>query len=134
MSTQTATLTSPNASNGRNYGDTKETIDSYVVIGVGKSRSDVVELANLRIYRGRSRSASMIYASIWLRGGNYASGTGWAGGYGYHKASAAAQAAIDSAGITLGQPIDGRGDTAITDALHAIGIMAGFDTVRVFRA
>lgn len=130
--TQTATLTSPNASNGRNYGDTKETTDSYIVIAV--EDGSPVEVVTARIYMGRSKQASKVYASIWLRGGNYASGTGSAGGYGYHKASAAAQAAIDSAGITLAQPIYGRGDQAITDALHAIGVMAGFDTVRVFRA
>ena len=132
MNTQTATLTSPNASNGRNYGDTKETTDSYIVIGIEKGQP--VELATARIYKGRSRNASRVYASIWLRGGNYASGSGWAGGGGYHKASAALGRAIESAGVKLAEPIDGRGDGAMLDALTAIGIMCGVNTVRVFRA
>lgn len=129
-----ATLTTPNADNARNYGGEKETIDTFIVIGVGKSRSDIEELATLRIYGGRSRNASRIYASFWLTHGNYNGGTGWAGGGGYHKASAAAAAAIRSAGIKLDQDIGGRGDSAIREALEAIGIMQGFDTVRVIRA
>ena len=47
-----------------------------------------------------------IYACIWHNNG---SGSGYAGGYGYHKASAAAQAAITSSGIDLSEDIDGRG-------------------------
>ena len=129
-----ATLTTPNADNGRNYGGEKETLETYKVIGVGKTRSDIHELATLRIYRGRSRNASRVYASLWLTYGNYNSGTGWAGGYGYHKASAAAAEAIRSAGIKLDKDIGGTGDRATEDAMHAIGIMQGFDTVRVIRA
>jgi hypothetical protein len=130
--TQTATLTSPNASNGRNYGDTKETTDSFVVIGIEKG--EPVELATARIYKGRSANASRVYASLWLRGGNYASGSGWAAGYGYHRDSAALEEAIRSAGVKLGAKIEGRGDRAMLEALEAIGVMCGGKSVRVFRS
>ena len=48
------------------------------------------------------------------------SGTGSAGGYGYHRPSAAASEAIRNAGIELDQNISGRGDSAIEDAVKAI--------------
>lgn len=132
MTDMTATLPTEYISNGKNMGHEKETTDAWIVIGIGKSRSDVVEIANARCYMGRSKSSSVVYASIWVH--NKCAGHGNAGGYGYHKASAAMQAAIHSAGIKISEPIDGRGDSAIESALHAIGIAAGFDTVRVFRA
>lgn len=127
-----ATLPNEYVSNGRNYGGEKEMLASYILIGIGASRSDVNELAVLRIYSARSRKASRIYASIWVH--NKCAGSGWAGGYGYHKASAAALEALTNAGIKLDEPISGRGDNAIADALRAIGIALGYDTVRVFTA
>ena len=50
----------------------------------------------------------------------YCSGHGKAGGYGYHKESAALQEAIESAGIKLRSPIDGAGDSAVRGAMEAI--------------
>lgn len=47
-------------------------------------------------------------------------GKGKAGGYGYHRASAAVERAIFNAGIALDESISGRGDGAITDAVLAI--------------
>ena len=121
--------------NGRNYGGEKEMTAAYIVIGIGKSRSDVDELATLRVYMGRSRNASRVYASLWVHGnGTHCAGSGWAGGYGYHKASAAASAAFANAGITLDEAINGRGDSAIVEALHALGLALGYDTVRVITA
>lgn len=79
----------------------------------------------LRIYRTDSRA----YACIWIHwpesaphAGDsvYVSGGGYAGGYGYHRASAAAAAAIRDAGINLSQSISGVGDSAIESALCAI--------------
>jgi hypothetical protein len=82
-------------------------------------------------------SGSTAYACLWVYGeGNfYASGSGKAGGWGYHKTSAAVDDAIDSAGFELyGSPyndgreqnykkrcnISGVGDSAIESALMAI--------------
>ena len=129
-----AEITNPQH-NGRNYSGEKEMTDAYTVIGIGKSRSDVDELATLRIYMGRSRNASRVYASLWVHGnGVHCAGFGWAGGYGYHKASAATSEAFDNAGITLDESISGCGNSAICDALHALGLALGYDTVRVITA
>ena len=81
-----ATLPKVSADNGRNYSDSKETIGSYSVVDCRLKR----ELITLRLYMGRSASASKVYASIWVRpdyatmpGICYTSGTGSARGSGY---------------------------------------------------
>lgn len=139
-----AKFTKTQVQNGRNYADKKETLDTYKVIAYYKG--EFHEPITCRTYIGRSSSASVVYASIWVHGwksprgkGIDVAGHGDAGGYGYHKGSAAIQAAIDSAGIELygsayGRPgeenkrarIDGVGDTAIESALLAIGRALGY--------
>lgn len=120
--------------------DNKEMISTFDVVGTidGKLRSVVTA----RCYMGRSSSASTVYASLWVHGKDvYTSGKGNAGGWGYHKQSAAIDSAIRSAGIELyGSPygserdkanaknqtsISGVGSTAIDDALLAIAKAAG---------
>lgn len=129
---QTATLPTTRHDNGRNYGDTKETVDAYTLLAV--TDGDIRELAKLRIYMGRSSRSTTVYASLWVHGGNGTAGSGKAGGGGYHKPSAAASAAFQSAGITLDAPISGCDDPAIEDALLAVGRALGYATVRVIRA
>lgn len=75
-----------------------------------------------------SRSGMTAYASIWVRTKDrtFFNGSGKASGYGYHKASSALQAAIDSAGIELSESISGRGESAMRDALEAIARAAGY--------
>jgi hypothetical protein len=76
------------------------------------------QIADVRIYWGSSRC----YAVIWVsHKGYYLSGSGFAGGYGYHKESAALSEAIQSAGIKLSERISGRGSQAMEDALKSIG-------------
>jgi len=125
-------------SNARNYGNEKETVSNFIVIG--KINGEMREVVNARCYMGRSRSASTVYASIWVHGnGIYTSGKGTAGGYGYHKESAAVGDAIMNAGVTLwGSPytgetgdlkhrahIGGCGSGSIRAALEAIAKAAG---------
>jgi hypothetical protein len=87
-------------SNGRNYGGEKELICAYTVLG--KIDGEMREVVTARAYMGRSRSASTVYASIWIHANGYhLAGHGSAGGYGYHKESAAFADAIRSAGIQL---------------------------------
>lgn len=132
------------SSNGKNYGGNKEMIDCWNV--VGKYKGKIVNVATCRAYMGRSRNASVVYASIWVWTDPHlsedgervyfstsTSGTGSAGGWGYHKLSAAVGDAISSAGIELYGDVYGRedkktrayiggvGDSAIHDALLAIG-------------
>lgn len=132
----TATLPEKTITNAKPYRDTKTLHAVYHVIGVGKSRSDIVNVARLEVFRPSSRRAETWYATI--RGNNeagpgypYFAGSGHAGGGGYNKLSAAADRAIKAAGITLSESIYGCGERAVEDALYAIGIAAGFDTVRV---
>ena len=66
---------------------------------------------------------SVAYACIWISSTErtpYARGTGKAGGYGYHKESAALAEAISDAGIQLSKSISGVGDRAMRDACEAI--------------
>ena len=102
--------------NAVNYGDKKELIKTFNLI-----TDELKEIITVRCYMGRSASASTVYASIWVNAPDiHTSGKGKASGYGYHKESAAIGAAIESAGITLDQSIDGVGDAAIEEALKAI--------------
>ena len=50
----------------------------------------------------------------------YCNGGGRAGGYGYHRASAALDEAITNAGFNISESISGRGDVAMEEALIAI--------------
>lgn len=75
-------------------------------------------LAELRIYHRPDRER--VYACFWLLCENWTSGSGYAGGYGYHKGSGAASEAIENAGIKLDAPIAGRGDEAIKAAMEEI--------------
>ena len=63
-------------------------------------------------------------AILWVHGKNYASGSGYAGGYGYHKPSAAVGNAIESAGFGLEFNISGGGESALVDALKAVAVAA----------
>lgn len=85
--------------NGKNYANDKEMTAAYSI--VGKVNGTLQEVVVLRAYMSRATSASVVYASLWVRGNTYIAGHGQAGGYGYHKESAAAEAAIQSAGIEL---------------------------------
>ena len=127
-------------SNARNYADSKELVGAYTV--VGKINGEMRQIVTARAYMGKSRNASVVYASLWVNAGELStSGRGEAGGYGYHKESAAFQHAITSAGIELfGSPytrpsekpdytkrafIDGVGDSAMQSAFEAIARAAG---------
>lgn len=141
--------------NGKNYGDKKETMNTYKLIAFYKG--EFHELITCRTYMARSSQASVVYASIWVsrhgrigKGELYCAGHGSAGGYGYHKSSAAIGEAINNAGIELygsayyvGKgdkedfkkvcSISGVGDTAIDSALLAIGKALGFNKLHLVK-
>ena len=98
------------ASNARNYAGAKELVGAYTV--VGKINGETRPVVTARAYMGKSRNASTVYASLWVNAGELStSGRGDAGGYGYHKESAAFQHAIKSAGIELfGSPYERPGE------------------------
>ena len=119
-------------SNARNYGGEKETIRTIKLIDKKTERV----IVDARWYKGKSASASTVHCSIWCTGlGVYeaahsTSGEGTAGGYGYHKASAALASAITSAGITLygspyGHPVNGDTDEATKALLKSEAHIGG---------
>lgn len=61
------------------------------------------------------------YCVVWVHGDDASGlGGGRASGYGYHKPSAALSEALNRAGITLDEPISGRGDKAMREACEAV--------------
>lgn len=96
---------------------TKELINYINVID-----SKLNHVIKISFYMGRSPNASTVYCTFQLwQQDFYFSTSGNAGGYGYHKQSAALSQALDKAGINL-EPrhLSGYGDSAITDAIGAI--------------
>jgi len=91
---------------------------SGLVIEDGKLK----EVVCLRIYETNSR----VYACAWINGIG-ASGSGFAGGYGYHMGSAAAEDALQSAGVQLSEAIGGVGYGAVEEAVKAVGSALGFN-------
>lgn len=90
------------------------------------------EIADLRIYGTQSTNRACVW--VHKRGGKesvYTSGAGKAGGYGYHRASAAAEAALNDAGFTFTKGISGVGDDAIKEGLLAVGRALGLKKLQV---
>lgn len=87
---------------------------------VGDKLKDVIRC---RLYSTKVRW----YCCIWIQTEtDYVSGSGYAGGYGYHKPSAAVSDAIQAAGYELSEDIDGRGDSAIEQAIQALAELHGY--------
>lgn len=126
-----ATFNDKQKNNAVNMGGDKEQVGGYKLVAV--RNGELVELATLRLYMGRSRTASKVYCSLWITGarGEWRSGHGTAGGWGYHKPSAAAADAFRNAGIELSDCIAGRGDSAIEGALKALGKAYGYRKVYI---
>ena len=122
-----AKLTKTDCQNARNMADKKETVMQMILIA--HKAGEFTEPVTVRWYMSRSGvGASPVYCSVWVHcSPHHVSGRGVARGGGYHKPSAAFQEACDSAGIELSQPVDGRGDGAVREALFAVGQALGFD-------
>lgn len=89
----------------------KELVSAFSLV-VRMPDGSLREAVTARCYMGRSASASVVHAVVWVRckDGEWTSGSASAGGYGYHKESAALADAVRSAGIKL-QDLD-RADDA----------------------
>ena len=122
-----AQLTKTDCMNAQNLGGKKEAVKQAVLIAC--KAGEFSEPVTVRWYMSRSGDgASPVYCALWVRcSPYYVSGRGKAGGYGYHKASAAFQDACDSAGIELSKPVDGRGNDMVREAILAIGEALGFE-------
>lgn len=93
----------------------KDVLDKEIAVLDPKTGRAIV---TARIYYPHS----VAYACLWISGnGRYASGTGDAGGYGYHKESAALDEAIADAGITLHGDVYGRERTTKRAYINGVG-------------
>lgn len=91
--------------------------DEYAILVPSDYPNRMRNAVTLRIYA----TDRMAYSCVWISNDpNYASGSGSAGGYGYHRSSAAVADALTSAGIELEHSISGVGSSAIEEALTAI--------------
>ena len=83
--------------------------------------NDIREIATARFYMSSRKYANKMTCILWIHCDNiYIAASGTASGYGYHKASAALQSAIDAALIELDESISGCGDSAMIDAMTDI--------------
>jgi hypothetical protein len=127
---QSAELTSDNHT-GKIASNRKENSFKQQYTLVGLKNGKMHEAVVARFYGNGSRA----YCCVWVNGNGYhVSGGGYAGGYGYHRDSAAFGAALDDAGIKLAHSIGGVGDRAIEDAMQAIGYAIGYSVSQVFKA
>lgn len=114
---------------GTNYGNSKETVTHKSVLTIVDG--EIKEVVTYRAYMGRSKSASQVYATIWIHSpGVHRSGSGQAGGYGYHKESAAAYYAAISCGFTFNYALGGTGQ--IDQMLEAMALALGYEKVAIF--
>ncbi len=101
--------------------------ESFALVGyfVAVDLATGKEPVTLRIYHPRKGSTAL--ACVWISAGDaYGYGSGTAGGYGYHKASAAAESAFRAAGVEFDVGIAGAGDSAIRSAIMAVCARLGF--------
>lgn len=100
----------------------KELVHAYKLVVYDHEHHLFLQPVDLRFYMGRSSNSSIVYACLWVYGNDlYLTGYGTAGGYGYHKQSAAFEGALASCDIELSERISGVGDEAIRSAIMAIG-------------
>lgn len=114
---------------GRNYGNEKETATHKSVICIVDGKA--IEPITYRAYMGRSKGAATVYATIWIHSSEcHRSGSGKAGGYGYHKESAAAYEAAISCGFEFNKHLAGTGQ--IDQMLEAMALALGYDNASIF--
>lgn len=108
--------------------------DSYTALAACtdyEGKPDLKPVVELRLYGTGNTNT----AAIWVHTNDlHTSGTGQAGGYGYHRPSAAAAEAIRNAGFTLDKYISGVGEGVIVAAVKAIAEAVGYPDCPVFHA
>jgi len=113
--------------------ETKCFFDSYTAIVTDTGGETIKTPVELRLYgTGRTNTAA-----IWVNDHNnniHTSGTGRAGGYGYHRPSAAAAEAIKNAGFELDKDINGVGNGAIRMAVQSIAEALGYKNVFILHS
>lgn len=90
-------------------------------------------VAVLRTYGTSTGGSNTCCLWVW-HGDKNANSSGHAGGYGYHRPSAAAAEAFKAAGFVLERDIAGVGDTAMEDAMRALAVHLGIARPLIHRA
>ena len=113
---------------------------------IATRNGELCEVITIRTYFNKKGSGMQpVRACVWIKpakAGDWNSGRGSAGGYGYHKESAAIAEAVSSAGVSLfgalynyrNAPVDlkkrvdfgGTGSSGYTDIFKAIARAAGY--------
>ncbi len=101
-------------------------LKSLVELRISSTSSAAYACAWLYSPKVKSKDGETVKAAFWN------SGSGRAGGYGYHRQSAAAESALSRAGVELSEAIGGRGDQAIRNAVEAVGKALAPKGARVF--
>lgn len=122
----------------RAYRDREEKhfYNGYKVVTI--VNGEMVELVDARL----GATDNCHYASVWLNvrycDNNYynnygsARGAGKAGGWGYHKASAALESALRRAGIRFSIGCNGMGESAMRECLLAAGEYLKPDGAKIY--
>jgi hypothetical protein len=114
--------------------EVKVYFEEYAALVPSSNKGYTKAAVTLRLYLTDSKA----YCCIWIASGpkfdNYTQGSGSAGGYGYHRPSAAAGEAIRNAGFGLSEDINGRGDEAIREAVQAIARAVGYPRALIHKA
>jgi hypothetical protein len=114
---QVKSLNAKNAINAKAHRKEKNFMGEHIGLAVVDGEIKIV--VNLRIYGTQARNT----VCLWFHNEGWTisgSGSGSAGGYGYHRPSAAAEEAFKASGVELSQDINSRGDTAVRDAVLAL--------------
>lgn len=114
---QIKALNAKDAINAKAHRKEKNFMEEY--IGLAVVNGKIKTVVNLRTYGTQARNT----VCLWFHNEGWTisgSGSGSAGGYGYHRPSAAASEAFKKAGVELSVDINGRGDTAMKDAVLAL--------------
>ena len=121
--------------NGRSRPTASEKTDMYAVVAL-KGGTIYGPMVRVLCWIDREMHAATHYATIWVDSGkDNCSGFGYAHGYGYNRAPAAIDMAIQSAGIKLDQSdhIGLLDEEDVEAALSAIARAAGYDTTLVIK-
>lgn len=109
---------------------------SYAIIEMSRERYGCHKrLVNASIELRLYGTGNQNFACLWVHSEPvHTQGSGRAGGYGYHRPSAAAQEAIYNAGFELSDSISGVGDSAIEEALVAVAESLGLSDFILVRS
>lgn len=115
--------------------------ESYSILTFDKAEKSPRHRAHTPVELRLYGTGNQNFACLWVRVPGvkgkaevYTQGSGRAGGYGYHRPSAAANEAISNAGFALDQDIGGVGDDAIEEALCAMADSLGIKDYAIVRS